>query len=90
MPYQIVARDLGKSALGRAKSGHSDAADKCLLSGVKRTSCGHAAMSGNVRYWHLADIPAAPAIVRYWTKADKVGFWLAKVCLLLTQSGHGA
>jgi len=22
------------------------------------------------RIWHLADIPAAPACVRYWTKAD--------------------
>jgi hypothetical protein len=24
----------------------------------------------NVRFWHLADIPAVPAFVRYWTKAD--------------------
>jgi hypothetical protein len=38
--------------------------------------------------WHLADIPAPLASVRYWTKADKVGFWLATVCPLMTQSGH--
>jgi hypothetical protein len=24
----------------------------------------------HVRYWHLADNAAAPAFVRYWTKAD--------------------
>ena len=29
-----------------------------------------------------------PAFVRYWTKADKSGFWREMVCLLLTQSGH--
>jgi hypothetical protein len=23
-----------------------------------------------VAYWHLADNPAAPAFVRYWSKAD--------------------
>jgi len=26
--------------------------------------------------------------VRYWTKADKVAFWLWVVCPLMTQSGH--
>ena len=25
--------------------------------------------------WHIADNPAAPAFVRYWTTADKSGFW---------------
>src|SRR5690242_19054536 len=33
---------------------------------------------------------SAPSFVRYWTKADKVGFWPRMVCPLLTQSGHGA
>jgi hypothetical protein len=40
------------------------------------------------RYWHLADNPVASAFVRFWTKADKVGFWPATVCPLMTQSGH--
>ena len=26
------------------------------------------------RYWHLADIQTVPVFVRFWTKADKVGF----------------
>jgi hypothetical protein len=26
--------------------------------------------------------------VRYWTKADKAGFWAGIVCPLMTQSGH--
>ena len=29
----------------------------------------------NVRYWHLADNPTASAFVRFWTTADKGGFW---------------
>jgi hypothetical protein len=37
--------------------------------------CRSFAASANVRYWHLADNPTAPAFVRYWTEADKVGFW---------------
>ena len=37
----------------------------------------------------IADNPAAPAFVRYWTKADKAGFWPAMVCPLLTHNGHG-
>ena len=28
----------------------------------------------NVAYWHLADNPAVPAFVRFWTKADKRRF----------------
>jgi hypothetical protein len=42
----------------------------------------------DVGYWHLADIPAVPAFVRYWTKADNGGFLPAMVCPLMTQSGH--
>jgi integrase len=41
---------------------------------------------GDVRLWHLADNPVAPAVVRFWTKADKRGFWPATVCPLLTQT----
>src|SRR5450759_1101914 len=39
----------------------------------------------DVAYWHKADNPIAPAFVRFWTKADKIGFWPAMVCQLLTQ-----
>jgi hypothetical protein len=35
-----------------------------------------------------ADIPTAPAFVRYWATADNGGFWPAMVCPLMTQSGH--
>jgi len=44
--------------------------------------------SVNVAYWHIADNPIAPAFVRFWTKADKGGFWPAAVCPLLTHSRH--
>ena len=30
----------------------------------------------------------APVFVRFWTKADKAGFWPRVVCPLLAQSGH--
>src|ERR1039457_126395 len=43
---------------------------------------------GAVHTWHLADNPVAPAFVRFWTKADKGGFWPAMVCPLMTHSGH--
>src|ERR1035437_1379911 len=33
---------------------------------------------------HKADNPVAPAFVRYWTRADKVGFRVLEVCPLLT------
>ena len=36
------------------------------------------------RLWHKADNPVAPAFVRYWTRADKVGFRVLEVCPLLT------
>ena len=42
----------------------------------------------HVRFWHLALFAATRHFVRYWTKADKVSFWLAEVCPLMTQSGH--
>jgi hypothetical protein len=42
----------------------------------------------NVRLWHLADNPVAPAFVRYWTKADNSGFSPVMVCPLMTQSGQ--
>jgi predicted DNA-binding ribbon-helix-helix protein len=42
----------------------------------------------DVAYWHLADIPAAPAFVRFWTKADKGGFWPVTVCPLMTHKRH--
>ena len=38
------------------------------------------------RYWHIADNPTTPAFVRFWTKADKVGFWPAMVCPLMTEA----
>ena len=41
-------------------------------------------------YEGKANNPVAPTFVRYWTKADKVGFWLAEVCPLMTQSGHSS
>ena len=41
----------------------------------------------DVRFWHIAD-NAAHALVRFWTKADKVGFRPGTVCQLLTQSGQ--
>ena len=34
----------------------------------------------DVADWHSADIPAEPAFVRFWTKADKDGF-LARIDL---------
>ena len=37
----------------------------------------------DVRYWHLADNPVAPAFVRYWTKADKTRFWPKMACPLM-------
>src|SRR5450759_4159494 len=40
------------------------------------------------QYRHLADNPAAPAFVCFWTKADKGGFWPAMVCPLLTHQRH--
>ena len=42
----------------------------------------------DVRSWHLADNPVALAFVRFWTKADKSGFWPKTVCLLMTQQRH--
>ena len=42
----------------------------------------------HVRFWHFALFAATRHFVRYWTKADKVSFWLAEVCPLMTQSGH--
>src|ERR1035437_191462 len=42
----------------------------------------------NVRFWHIADNSVAPAFVRYWTKADNGGFWLATACPFLTLNGH--
>jgi hypothetical protein len=44
--------------------------------------------SRNVRYWHKADNPAAPTLVRFWTIADKGGICPGAVCPLMTQSGH--
>jgi hypothetical protein len=38
--------------------------------------------------WHIANNPAAPTFVGYWTKADKSGFRPATVYPLMTQSGH--
>jgi hypothetical protein len=29
----------------------------------------HAGHFANARYWHLADIPTAPAFVRYWSNS---------------------
>jgi hypothetical protein len=40
------------------------------------------------QYRHLADNSVASAFVRFWTKADKVGFRAAIVCPLLTQLRH--
>jgi hypothetical protein len=37
---------------------------------------------------HKADIPTAPAFVRYWATADNGGFWPATVSPLLTQQRH--
>jgi hypothetical protein len=42
----------------------------------------------HVSSWHLADNPTAPMFVRFWTIADKGGFWLATVCPLMTHNGH--
>ena len=42
----------------------------------------------NVCFWHLADNLTAPAFVRFWTKADKIGFSPRTLCRLMTQSGH--
>ena len=36
----------------------------------------------------LADIPAAPAFVRYWIKADKGGFWREMICPLMTHTSN--
>jgi hypothetical protein len=33
-----------------------------------------------------ADIPTAPAFVRFWATADKGGFWPGMVCPLMTDS----
>ena len=45
---------------------------------------------GYVRYWHLASFAATHHFVRYWTKADKVGFSPAEVCPLMTHNGSRA
>ena len=37
---------------------------------------------------HKADNPTAPAIVSFWTKANKGGFWPEMVCPLSTRTGH--
>src|ERR1019366_6705355 len=42
----------------------------------------------DVRLWHLADISAAAAFVRFRTTADKGGFWPAMVCPLMTHKRH--
>jgi hypothetical protein len=41
-----------------------------------------------VCFWHKADNRCAAKFVRFWTIADKGGFWPATVCPLMTQSGH--
>ena len=38
---------------------------------------------------HKADNATAPEIVRYWTKADKVGFGANDGFPLMTPLGHG-
>src|ERR1017187_10736806 len=50
---------------------------------------GREVKNDDARFWHLADNPTAPAFVRYWTKADKAGFWREMVCPLLTHKRHG-
>ena len=47
---------------------------------VSASASGNKVRKPNVRYWHLADNPTAPAFVRFWTKADKVQI-LAALCL---------
>jgi len=49
---------------------------------------GREVKNDDARFWHLADNPTAPAFVRYWTKADKAGFWREMVCPLLTHKRH--
>src|SRR5450830_970875 len=36
---------------------------------------GREVKNDDARFWHLADNPAAPAFVRYWTRAD-----IARAC----------
>ena len=33
-------------------------------------------------FWHLASFAATHHFVRFWTTADKVGFWRGMFCLL--------
>ena len=42
----------------------------------------------HVCFWHLTDNKTVPVFVRFWTIADKGGFWREAVCPLMTQSGH--
>src|ERR1022692_453846 len=54
---------------------HPNASLKCQIFSLHR---------GRRPYRHLADNPVALGFVRLWTKADKVGFWPATVCPLMT------
>jgi hypothetical protein len=45
-------------------------------------------LCANVRFWHLASFAATHHFVRFWTTADKVGFWPGTVYPQMTQSGH--
>jgi hypothetical protein len=47
---------------------------------------GREVKNDDARFWHLADNPVAPTFVRFWTKADNGGFWLATACPLLTDT----
>ena len=42
----------------------------------------------DVRLWHKADNPTAPAYVRFWATADNGRFWLGTICPLMTLSGQ--
>jgi hypothetical protein len=61
-----------------------------LFSGLDAIEARGASRNGfaNVCFWHLADNQVAPAFARFWTKADKGGFWPEMVCPLMTQSRH--
>jgi hypothetical protein len=84
----VVVMQTGADYAGKAK------AQRCQTRPLfvpKRCSPGSTRdriRSANGSYWHKADNPIALGFVRFWTKADKSGFWAVMVCPLLTHKRH--
>jgi hypothetical protein len=80
----VIPADIGLGFLSSLRSGRK---------ACGKLDCRNDAVLASAPYvcfWHLADNPAVPVFVAYWTRADNGGIWPAMVCQFLTQTGHGA